>query len=144
MWKSKSPKKVSKSVKRKVKENLLVTNPFYASLVKNQHRGNQVQQQRVKKVKKLKKKNGKAKKSGQHPLTHLFDKPYSVFLKSPYWYNVRAKVLKRDGNKCVRCPNKKNLQVHHKTYIHHFNEHQHLEDLETLCDICHKAEHNIK
>lgn len=33
------------------------------------------------------------------------------------------------------------LQVHHDTYKNHFEELNHLEDLMTLCDNCHKEHH---
>jgi len=79
----------------------------------------------------------------KHPLAHLFNKSYSSFLKSAYWSKVRLTVLKRDNYTCI-CGEKKYLQVHHKTYKNHFNEHKHLEDLITLCRNCHKKEHNIK
>ena len=34
-----------------------------------------------------------------------------------------------------------NLQVHHKTYLHHGKEVFYLEDLIVLCDNCHHNEH---
>lgn len=74
---------------------------------------------------------------------HLIGKPYKVFLKSKYWQSVRVVVLKRDGNKCTRCENTEKLHVHHTTYVNHFDEHNHLEDLITLCESCHEKEHNI-
>ncbi|WP_416212660.1 HNH endonuclease [Nostoc sp. DedQUE04] len=35
------------------------------------------------------------------------------------------------------------LQVHHLTYENHGKEHEHLEDLITLCDDCHKKQHSL-
>jgi len=68
---------------------------------------------------------------------------YPEFLKSDYWKFVRNVVLKRDGNKCCECGSKQRLDVHHKTYKHHFAEHKNLNDLITLCRDCHKNEHEI-
>lgn len=80
----------------------------------------------------------------EYDLTYLHKKPYSEFLKSGYWFRVRKTVILRDNKKCTRCESKKGLQVHHLTYKNHFKEHEHLEDLVTLCRKCHKKEHNIE
>lgn len=75
---------------------------------------------------------------------------YKKYLQSKKWQEKRIKVFERaksnanSSNKygiCERCgyePKRNCLQVHHKTYIHLFNEP--LEDLELLCPNCHKAE----
>lgn len=68
---------------------------------------------------------------------------YPAFLKTKYWMGVRQLVITRDGNKCTRCDNTKRLQAHHITYENHFNEHNHLEDLITLCKSCHLEEHEV-
>jgi len=67
---------------------------------------------------------------------------YGEFLKTSYWAVVREYVLESRGGCCAICPSKKNLNVHHKTYIHHFYEHAHLEDLIVLCRECHAKFHN--
>ena len=68
-----------------------------------------------------------------------------VFLTSFWWYVIRNKVLMRDGWSCqgTNCttPDCKDLHVHHKTYDHKGEEVAFIEDLITLCDGCHKAEH---
>jgi hypothetical protein len=64
---------------------------------------------------------------------------YREFLKTEYWEYVRMLKLKQQP-KC-KCGADRLLQVHHKTYEHHYNEHEHLEDLVVMCDICHKKEH---
>jgi len=66
---------------------------------------------------------------------------YDKFLKSVYWLRIRKSTLRRDKNRCIKCGSKLNLQIHHLTYVHHYDEHNHLEDLITLCEICHKKEH---
>lgn len=68
---------------------------------------------------------------------------YKQFLLSEYWITVRDCVIHRDGNKCKGCGNDKYLQVHHLSYDNHMNEHNHTEDLITLCKDCHKKAHLI-
>lgn len=60
---------------------------------------------------------------------------YNRYLKTRYWREVRAKVLERDGYKCVQCASKVILQVDHKIYRGEGLEL--LEDLQTLCYKCH-------
>lgn len=121
--------KITPKISRKVKEDLYKNNPYYKALVD------------AKKVKVVKKAKNKSKK-GPNNLSHLFKKSYSEFLKSDYWIKVRNKVLERDKFTCT-CGSNINLHVHHKTYKNHFKEHLHLQDLITLCNICHKKEHGI-
>lgn len=90
---------------------------------------------RIKHQKKLKKIKSKLIKK-------IDRKEYQKFLKSPYWKRVRKSILLRDGNKCVKCGDKNLLHIHHTTYINHGNEHEHLDDLITLCEACHSYEHN--
>jgi 5-methylcytosine-specific restriction endonuclease McrA len=66
---------------------------------------------------------------------------YKEFLQSKYWKLVRKKVLARDHNACVICKSTIKLHVHHDTYKHHYNELKHLEDLMTLCSVCHQEHH---
>jgi len=69
--------------------------------------------------------------------------PYSKFLKTKYWYRVRRLVMTRDNFICQKCGGTKNLRVHHLTYENHYKEHEHIEDLITLCKDCHDKEHKI-
>lgn len=68
---------------------------------------------------------------------------YQDFLKSDYWGEVRSQVLHRDSNVCQQCGAKTNLQVHHLSYDHHGDELNHLDDLTTLCRVCHSKVHGI-
>ncbi len=70
--------------------------------------------------------------------------PYKQFLKTKYWKYVRSLVIMRDGNKCTKCGSIKRLEAHHLTYKHHFTEHKHLDELVTLCRVCHQLEHKDK
>ena len=69
--------------------------------------------------------------------------PYQAFLTSPYWQEVRVLVLERDGHACTRCKVAESLHVHHRSYAHHGREKEYLGDLETLCEVCHKAGHGL-
>ena len=67
---------------------------------------------------------------------------YQKYLKSRKWQYIRSEVLKRDGFKCMQCGGKENLQVHHLSYKHLYNELGYLEELCTLCRECHDKETN--
>ncbi len=66
---------------------------------------------------------------------------YRLFLKTDYWKEVRQKVISRDKRACTKCGRSDKLHVHHTTYANHLKEHRHLGDLITLCEDCHKKEH---
>lgn len=70
-------------------------------------------------------------------------KSYKSFLRSKYWKSVRETILKRDSYRCRGCYSTTKLQVHHLTYKNHFKEHENLDDLITLCDACHREQHEI-
>lgn len=67
--------------------------------------------------------------------------PYKDFLLTSYWKNIVAQVRARDGHRCRICNGSKRLDVHHRTYQHHGEEHLHLDDLTTLCHVCHERHH---
>ncbi len=70
--------------------------------------------------------------------------PYEMFLSSPYWQYVRKIVFfnkfhGRDPH-CTTCGAKGEvLDIHHLTYEHHGDEHNHLEDLMVVCRPCHES-----
>lgn len=70
--------------------------------------------------------------------------PYEKFLKSSYWDIVRRYKLYRSKFRCSLCNCKGVLHVHHKTYENHGAEHLHLDDLITLCKICHEKFHSVE
>lgn len=69
------------------------------------------------------------------------------YLMSPRWLVLRWLAKARDGWACRRCGRRRHLQVHHASYAHRgepgllglFWEWL---DLETLCNECHRAQHN--
>jgi 5-methylcytosine-specific restriction endonuclease McrA len=70
---------------------------------------------------------------------------YSEFLQTPYWDGVRNYKLKKEGYRCQLCGKKSVLNVHHKTYEHHGEEHIRSiadEDLVVLCKDCHEKFHS--
>ena len=89
----------------------------------------------------------KYSKSLRKQLLKLQSRPqytnYYRFLKSKYWSIIKAIVLKRDRGQCTVCGSKYRLEIHHTTYKHLYSEHDHLEDLLTLCHKCHYEYHLI-
>jgi 5-methylcytosine-specific restriction endonuclease McrA len=69
------------------------------------------------------------------------EESYQEFLGGKYWKKVRRVVLKRDKC-CQACGSLNKLHVHHLSYKHHGDEMNHLEDLVTLCAVCHQTEHS--
>ena len=70
---------------------------------------------------------------------------YREQLKSPLWQRKRLEIIKRDEYKCTSCNSSdKKLHVHHNIYFNgkmaweYENRH-----LYTLCDVCHKRQHEI-
>lgn len=56
------------------------------------------------------------------------------------WQSIRKQAKRRDGNKCVKCSSTKQLEVHH-IVPYRFTQDNSLENLITLCHVCHaKAE----
>lgn len=66
---------------------------------------------------------------------------YQRHIRSAAFRRLRERVLARDSYTCARCQNPDAHQVHHRTYERFGDER--LEDLETLCDDCHAAEHGM-
>lgn len=81
-----------------------------------------------------------------HPET-LREMPYKEFLKSDYWAYCRKAIYARDRYACRICGIRKRpgifLQVHHLSYEHHGEEFDYPDDLITICDRCHRKEHNL-
>lgn len=70
---------------------------------------------------------------------------YHDYLLSEEWKQIRHLVAKKHAYLCYycykKCRDKKFLsgfQVHHTTYDNIFNEKEHLEDLQFLCEDCHQ------
>lgn len=64
---------------------------------------------------------------------------YRQWLQSSTWKQLRALAIERDG-KCVKCGSVKSLNVHHIEYPSNWNDTK-LNQLQTLCRDCHRAEH---
>lgn len=69
----------------------------------------------------------------------LYHRDYSAYLRSPFWQQKREAAFREYGRHCNRCGSLTSLQVHHKTYERLGCER--IEDLEVLCETCHKLEH---
>jgi hypothetical protein len=69
---------------------------------------------------------------------------YSSKLKNPKWQRKRLEAFQRDDFKCCLCDDEKmELHVHHLKYTNEPWEAL-IEDLQTLCEVCHKVVEIIK
>lgn len=78
-------------------------------------------------------------------------KEYQKYIKSQEFQDIKQLVLQRDNYHCMCCGrteadmNSKGkhyiLQAHHNTYKHLYHEREHLDDLITLCNLCHASIH---
>lgn len=69
---------------------------------------------------------------------------YQRYIKSNDFKEIKRMVEVRDGHKCRVCGatnEERTLTCHHITYKNLYKEKEHLEDLITLCSICHNAIH---
>lgn len=66
---------------------------------------------------------------------------YQDALKDPRWRKKREEILRRDDGQCTECDNKKELEVHHKTYLPGRDSPWDYPDffLATLCRSCHEG-----
>lgn len=69
----------------------------------------------------------------------LVSTAYQRYLASPEWRAKRRQRLGIDSFKCARCESDEQLEVHHLTYDRLGSER--MDDLLTLCRICHKKDH---
>lgn len=67
---------------------------------------------------------------------------YERYLQTPGWRQRRNEALRAAGWQCQRCPSRKGLQVHHKSYANIGAEQP--ADLEVLCRQCHEGEHVVQ
>lgn len=68
---------------------------------------------------------------------------YGLYLQGPRWLILRELRKWWDGWECVRCGDRRGLQVHHLSYTHKgkgLGVREFL-DLRTLCDKCHAWAH---
>lgn len=76
----------------------------------------------------------------QQEIQSLRALPYSEYLKTDHWQQVRTAALKRAGYRCQVCnTNEKSLHVHHRTYEHRGQEYA--RDVIVLCADCHRLFH---
>lgn len=73
-------------------------------------------------------------------LNYLRNMPYTDYLNSTHWQNLRPKALKYYSYKCQKCGCKNDLHVHHLSYANKGFE-QIAIDLTVLCSTCHKKVH---
>lgn len=67
-------------------------------------------------------------------------RPYAERRQSKEWDILKRRIHRRDGYRCRMCGrNKVELHLHHCSYDNYGEER--LEDLITVCDVCHKRHH---
>jgi 5-methylcytosine-specific restriction endonuclease McrA len=66
---------------------------------------------------------------------------YKKYLKSDEWWDIIKFLRKLKGNECHNCGTTNNIQAHHLTYAHLYQELDYPEDLIILCESCHEFEH---
>ena len=67
---------------------------------------------------------------------------YKRYIRTLYWGIIRGWMTSQTP-RCAQCGNPGRLQIHHKTYDHRGSEHLNLQDLEVICSLCHKSEHDL-
>lgn len=99
-----------------------------------------LEKQRYKKYLKTKEKQN-PKKGKKKKIKSISErkKKYLDYLKSDEWAQLKIDLFNHRGYKCERCWKTNKLHIHHKTYDNLFNEEP--EDLEILCQKCHRLEH---
>ena len=65
--------------------------------------------------------------------------PYSEYLRTTEWQQVRWFALHRDAHACVVCGDRERIECHHRTYTHRGEERP--EDVHALCSSCHERHH---
>jgi len=65
---------------------------------------------------------------------------YYVYIKSPTWFALRARALKRDNGLCVHCK-KPAVWVHHTKYSFPYGTEK-IRQLQSVCVVCHKIIHH--
>ena len=77
------------------------------------------------------------------PTPHqIYFNPYQFFLGSDEWKAIRDNLFILRGKQCERCRSTYNIQVHHLNYNKPWGQEE-PEDLEILCETCHKKEHGL-
>lgn len=80
--------------------------------------------------------------ANEQRLAELRSMAYRVYLATPEWRYKRREMIKWAERKCQRCREFSHLlQVHHRCYDRLGEEL--VEDLEVLCDKCHRQEHGL-
>lgn len=97
---------------------------------------------RTKRQKQQRAKRRKNKKQRRYrPPGQQHTDSYRAYLASPEWRRKRWAALQHHGRHCGVCRTRHNLHVHHKTYARLFREL--MDDLEILCEECHRMHHGI-
>lgn len=92
-----------------------------------------------------KKRGGKRNPSSKPDRKRVWEKMQAERLKymaSKEWQAVRRRKFEQVGRACEKCQATGIVHVHHLTYANLF--HEHLDDLQVLCESCHEEAHGRK
>lgn len=81
------------------------------------------------------------KTKGQRAAAKRRKMAYPKFLLTPYWHDVRTRIVERECGCCKLCKRSGPLDVHHIVYTHRGDELNHLHELVALCRECHTKVH---
>lgn len=65
---------------------------------------------------------------------------HAQYLETGHWAELRVRLFHKDGHRCCGCGSQDRLQGHHANYRNYYD--CTLDDLVTLCYICHKGIHD--
>lgn len=69
---------------------------------------------------------------------------YDKQLEDPRWHALREEAIKAAGGKCQDCHRTRNLQSHHRKYVHGRMAWEYsVDELKVLCRTCHHGYHIV-
>lgn len=72
----------------------------------------------------------------------LYKSEYQIYLESESFGEIRKRIAQRDNNRCKICGSTDQLETHHLTYEHIYQERDY--ELICLCHKCHETYHTIE
>jgi hypothetical protein len=94
----------------------------------------------AKKARKRQQSTDKPRPKHHRPAPLTYRPKYDEYMRSKTWKKVRLWRIELAVGKCEKCGGKNGLEVHHLTYERIGAERK--EDLQVLCDSCHKHSHH--
>lgn len=96
----------------------------------------------LEKTRKMQSEQAKLRTGEKNPNWRNGATPYNMLIRGKQWRERRRLVLSRDNYECVECGSDINLHVHHIKLVSKFPELVNdLNNLKTLCAVCHRKLH---